>query len=335
MLNRFLFLLLCAICFTGYVQAKDNQAFQIKNIEVNQTFDNIDQARDNALQSATKIGFKRLIKKLTNQSIRLSDYSDLDPAQYMLTYDIKNEKFSQKHYEAEFSIHFNPDMVRDFFKIHNIAYSEIQAESTLIIPVFNDAGKKSLWEEKTDWFKSWQDFSHHDQKMRVIIPNGDIHDLTKLTLEDIQTQNLFALRNIMKHYNATLVLVSELQPISDTQLIVKNTLYDVRQQIDQSSLDVNVTESMPKTYKDIQAYIVDELWQHAKQETLISDHREKTLTTDISIASLKNLVDLEKKLQSLNSINSYRINAVSSQNVNLTIYYIGSEDTLRNHIFDF
>ncbi len=139
----------------------------------------------------------------------------------------------------------------------------------------------------------------------------------------------------MKHYNATLVLVSELQPISDTQLIVKNTLYDVRQQIDQSNLDVNVTESMPKTYKDIQTYIVDELWQHAKKETLISDHREKTLTTDIAIASLKNLVDLEKKLQSLNSINSYRINAVSSQNVNLTIYYIGSEDTLRNHIFDF
>jgi len=332
---KWFYLLLFSLCFSFSIEAKDSHAFNIKNIYINEAFENVSNARDNALKHATSLAFEKLFTKLTNQSANMINLDDIDLSQYVLTYDIKHEKISRKHYEATFTIHFNPEMIRHFFKTNHIAYSEIQIQPTLIIPVFNEAGTRFLWEQKTDWFKSWQDFSHDENKIPLIIPNGDIHDLTKLTLNDLKNQNFYALRNIMQHYNATLLLVSEMQPISNTKIIVKNKLYNFKKAINTSRLEVTVTDSLPKTYTDIQNYILNELWHHAKDKTLINDHEEKTFNTNITINSLKNLVDLEKKLQSLNIVKSYHINSISSKEVNLTIYYIGTEDTLRNHIFSF
>ena len=331
---RQIFCFLIMVLAAMPLHAKD-QAFTIEDIQINEAYENLGTAREDALNKATHIAFQQLIEKLSSSPLDMINFEEIDPSSYVSTYDIKNEKISRKHYEAVFGINFNPALIRQFFKQHNIAYSEIQIKPVLIIPVFDDNGTKKLWEEKTDWFRAWQNYSDHHKKVSIIVPNGDIHDLTKLSAADIQSDNMHAFRKMMMHYQTSMILISEIQPISPQNIVVKNKLYNMSRLIDQSRLEVSVTDDMDKTYDDIQAYVLNDLWNFRKESTVISDHEEKVLRTSIAINSLQNLVTLEKKLEDLSFIKSYTIDQISNNQVSLTIYYIGSEDTLREHIFSF
>ncbi len=323
-----------AIAISISANAK-NQAFSVDNIAINETYADLSNAREQALDQATKKAFEQLLARLSTQSLHDINLDEINPSTYVSTYDIKHEKMSRKHYEAEFSFQFNPVLIRQFFKTHHIAYSEIQAKPILIIPVYNNAGTTIVWEEKTEWFKSWQNYSSDGQKLSIIVPHGDIHDLTKLSTQDIRHNDMHAFRNIMAHYHTSMILITEIQPLSATNIVVKNKLYNTTKLLDESRLEVTVTDSMDKTYEDIQAYILKDLWNFRKDTTVISDHQERAFKTSITINSLQNLVDLEKKLQSLSIVKSYNIDNISENQVSLTIYYIGSEDTLREHIFSF
>jgi len=143
---------------------------------------------------------------------RLNELLDLQ-----VGFEVEHERFStlagqQNRYLADITYSFRRDRVRALLRSEGIAFSESQAAPALVLPVFEvrsgGAETLMLWEEGNEWAAGWyaNDFSH--ELLPMILPLGDLADVTVVTTDDVVQGNWDALQFLANRYNVGTVYVA-------------------------------------------------------------------------------------------------------------------------------
>ncbi|MFT7144903.1 MAG: hypothetical protein ACI8QY_000961, partial [bacterium] len=167
-------------------QAQGNEdAFSVKNYEIVYKSGNVKTFREKAIKKATHDAFPKLLRQLTPHETwglhsRLLEHVNWDEVSYK-THIVSEE--GQRHYKAVLDVYYRAKPVKDLLTRFNIPYSERTGGKVLILPVFESAGTKLLWETvnplKPIVAENMRTHSYFD----YVLPTGDIAEVTSLSAE--------------------------------------------------------------------------------------------------------------------------------------------------------
>ena len=198
-----IFVFIFIIMIQKQVNAKD--FFTIENISIDIVYEDISLARDKANNKAIFIGLDRLLSwKLNNNDYiliknLLNDRNNVpNVKEFVAGYKIHYEKISDIKYQAEFSIYFNINKIKNWLSSHNIGFYENLNSKTIYLNANFDS------------FKNW----------RLLIDNIE-------SIKEILDLNILSLT-----YKSSLIYVS-IDVINETSLfnIFNKSRIDIQKRI--------------------------------------------------------------------------------------------------------
>ena len=203
-----MFLFLC-----GGAQAQQDD-YTVERIPVDVTAGSAAAARDQALLKAQREGLDRLAERFGATAPRIPEARAPD---YVLSLEIDNEKSSAVRYIAEVTVHYNPSAVNRLFGrtaavaggaagpgsggmggdvggdmgslsppagasgAAVISPGGAPANAILVIPVYEWAGARSLWDRNNPWFLAWARRAPAIMGRPIVLPEGGAADAAALT----------------------------------------------------------------------------------------------------------------------------------------------------------
>ena len=114
-------------------------------------------ARDLALVQGQRRGLTMVLRRLTvrRDHSRLPVPSAAELDRLIDGVLVENEKSSPTRYLAELIVEYKRDEIRRLLTAAGIRHSETRAQPTLVLPVFEDASGRMLFEEENAWLAAW------------------------------------------------------------------------------------------------------------------------------------------------------------------------------------
>ena len=330
------------LCFVS-IQAfgiEDN-LYEVKNIKISLVDIETNLAREIANEKAIAFAFEKVLswiltnsqynKLISNEKIT----KDLNIKNFVVGYQIKNEIQTISTYNAEFLVMFDKKLLKEWLSNKNIYVKEKNTPAILILPIFNNAGKKVLWDDPNLWGSLWQKKSLENNFIPLIFAHGDAEDLISLSYDDLFSFNLIKITNFAARYKMSYVF------IPTCEIYIKNK--DHFEGVFTASI---ISESKIKTIfnkKELKSY-PGELLDDFLQRSINRMSREfedfwflnnKQIAKEINFtASYNNLTEwrfIIDTMKNLNEISEISITSLGLNKAGLEAYisYTKEDDLLR------
>ena len=183
--------------------------FKVNDIEISEPFELkfnkysvIDKAFVEAFNQLSKmIVLSDQVKKI--QDIKISEIKNL-----IDSFNIKNEKFIQNSYSANFEVNFNKQNTLLFFEKKNIFPSIPRKKTILILPIFINLDSKTVnLFNQNPFFKQWIFEKKNYHLLNYILPNEDIDVISALN-KNVNNLEDFNYESIVKKYNSNEYIIT-------------------------------------------------------------------------------------------------------------------------------
>ncbi|HUK10692.1 MAG TPA: DUF2066 domain-containing protein [Stellaceae bacterium] len=181
MLKRSVLPLLLALFgpFAALAQDQQGSPFTVADVPVDVTAQSALQARDKARTDGEQHAFQMLMERLIakqylNQVPKLSDDQLAD---LVLDYEVTSERTSAVRYIATLTFRFRPDAVRKLLSSANIPFTETQSKAVLVLPVFEQGERATLWDAPNPWRAAWGKQSLGNGLVPMRMPIGELADV--------------------------------------------------------------------------------------------------------------------------------------------------------------
>jgi hypothetical protein len=285
---------------------------------------------------------------------RLDDKTITD---LVANFEVANERMSAVRYIADYTFHFRPAETR---RVLGIAAAAAAAENspkptaderpakpgvaapnaapTVIIPVFESAGRAVLWDDPNPWREAWEHAPAVPE--RAVVPLGDAGDLGAIDTEKARAGNADAIAAIARRNgsDAAIVAVAVLRGSSDrpSGLDVRLRRFRDGRLVDTSSEGYAATpgESTADLLRRAVAAIAPDIVVSRVSEAPSSAAREQnqTLTAVLPIDSLEDWLRARERLQSVPAIRNITVSALSRQEATVAIDYTGTFEQLKSEL---
>ena len=177
--------------------------FKVDNIEISEPFE-LNFKKDTVIDKAFIEAFAQLSKMivLSNQSKKLKNTKISEIKNLIDSFNIKNEKFIQNSYIANFEVNFNKQNTLLFFEKKNIFPSIPRKKNILIFPIFIDLDLQTVnLFNQNPFFNEWILKKKNYHLLNYILPNEDIDVISALN-KNIDNLEDYNYENIVKKYNS-------------------------------------------------------------------------------------------------------------------------------------
>ena len=317
---------------TQNISANQN-IFAVDNIEVNSeltTNDNI--SREKYLN----IGFKKAFKNLVLNILRKEDHkkiltTDLKKIKSLIeNYRIIEEKSLDKKYSIKLSVVFSEKKIKKFLYERNIPYSQTTNLEILLYPIMVLDSEIQVFSENK-FFNEWNSTKEFEN-INFILPLENIEDINFIKenmdiLEEIDLSRLvsnYEVRNssiLIFRYNENKLKVFFKTSLNDTKKINK---------VDFTVDNLENEEVRSNLISNLKFYIY-ELW---KQEKLVDISTPASLTFFIKLKSPQTLQTVTSKLKSINFIEDYSIEELSTSLAKVKIRYLGKIKNVQDSFYE-
>ena len=205
----FLFLVLAATPLAAQETGGGGAAYVIGGIAVDTSAKTTYDARMAAYRIARAKAWPLLWNRLTGQAADSAPRLDDSTLQQMVAgIEIEGEHFSTTRYIATLGVVF--DRARAAARFEGTAGS-LHSGPMLLLPVFTDAGARTLYQTKTPWLSAWTRFSEGLSPIDYVIASGSAGDNILLTSYQTQRGDRPLWRNILNRFAAVDVLIAEVR----------------------------------------------------------------------------------------------------------------------------
>ncbi len=211
MIRAILFLVACLAAAPAMAQETGGggAAYVITGIPVDTAGKTTYDARLAAYRIARTKAWPLLWNRLTGQPAASAPRLDDGSLQQMVAgIEIEGERFSATRYIATLGVVF--DRARASARFAGTAGS-LQSGPMLLLPIFTDAGARTLYQTRTPWITAWTRFSEGLSPIDYVIASGSAGDNILLTSYQTQRSDRPLWRNILNRFGAVDVLVAEVQ----------------------------------------------------------------------------------------------------------------------------
>tara|TARA_Y100001970_G_scaffold15066_2_gene16984 strand:+ start:1581 stop:2621 length:1041 start_codon:yes stop_codon:yes gene_type:complete len=321
-----LFLIILFFTKTQNLFGRTN-TFAVDNVEVSGTIKDKNN-RNNYLQTAFRISFQKLVTGIVrkqNQKELLS--TDLNTIKSLISnYKIIEEEYLNDKYHLKTEVRFDRKSVERFLQKRNISYAEIKKLEIMIYPILIINSELEVL-SKNKFFNEWnEEIVFENINFILPIDNLDDIDFIKSNLEILEETNLSKLvNNYEVKNNAILIIRFNKNKLS---AFLKTNLEGVKKA---KKIDFNIENIENKNVRkeiilNLKNYI-NELW---KEENLIDISAPSYITLNTALDKNETLKNLIEKIKKVTLIESYTINTVDNQSLNIKIKFFGKIKNLQD-----
>ena len=274
------------------------------------------------------------------------------------SFEVANERMSAVRYLADYTFHFRPSETRRVLGVaatgaataeapRKLAVAkpdmaEPSATSTVILPVYQSAGRAVLWEDPNPWREAWDYASATPGPGPVIVPLGDAGDVAAIDAGKARAGDSDAIVAVARRNGGeeALVAVAVLQGSSDrpTGLEVELHRYRGARLADTRSqaFSANPGESTAELLRRAVAAVAPDIGagQEPGPPPLAVPEKEQAqaLTVVLPIDSLDDWLRVRDRLQAVPAIRSLTLTALSRQEAIVAIDYTGTIEQLKSEL---
>lgn len=302
-------------------------------------------ARDKAVEQAQLQAYHTLLGRLTVAGPAKGDPDPSAMAKIVQDIDIVNEKISANHYTAIFDIRFRPDASRAWMSGENLAIAESARAPMIVVPIMVDGDRKKLWDVDNAWRDAWNRTGKGDPLLPVIMPAGDVADITLGTADEIMAGKPEIIEAYRQKYHADSVLVvaASLRQTDNRLGIEVRDFSNVHNQggdaagVQPSVADrQNLTllplkdEAQPAFYDRAVTAVLDRVRSEWKQQTAVNlDAGESSLLVNVPVRGIEDWIAIQRRLESQKNVVRSDIQALNPKSVRLILHHLGTIDQLR------
>jgi len=206
-----LFLLLGALVLVVAIglPAFAGNVFNVEKIAVDVTAGSASDARAAALLDGQKRGLQTVIRRLTlrDEWSKLPTIEQIEVEKFVEGFRVSDEKTGRNRYLATLSVQFKPGALSRYLRNYEVAITESQAPSVLLLPVLEDAEGLQAWGENW-WRQGWMARDLDNNPAPMTLPLGGIDDSTLIGAEDILIGNPMKLGELNARYGTDTVVVA-------------------------------------------------------------------------------------------------------------------------------
>lgn len=317
-------LLFCLFSLSSF--AKEG-IFSINNIKMDITEENSVKAKKTAVMESQKQAFKTLIKRLSilnDDEILALNIQDKDIKSTIIDFNISEEKTSDVRYTGTFNFNFDPRKTSKLLKDKKVSFTTLRSGDVLIIPLWIHDNKTTLWESNNIWKQAWESFPNDSFLVPTKLPLGDLMDLSQISAEDTLSGEIKDLKEILKRYEVKDAVVT-IAKKEKTGLMIYINRYGLDGVSSKSSVFI---DGINKTYGAVLSESVtqvnEELSNLWKEKTLTKPDEVSYIESFLKISSIEDLNKIKSILDNITMITSYKESLLTTEEVNIDIYYQGS-----------
>tara|TARA_Y200000002_G_C22599597_1_gene628909 strand:- start:129 stop:1163 length:1035 start_codon:yes stop_codon:yes gene_type:complete len=303
----------------------ENNLFNVNNIQLEKK----DKTKNNILaDQAIKKGFDKLKTKilLEEDKGKLSDLNFSSIKQLVTYYQITNISDDENTNDfLNFSITFDKDKIHDLFYSRNISYSEIFDKELYILPVFIKEDEIYIFNNNF-FYENWNKIYKVDL-IDFILPIENIEIIQNINnyknnLINLELSDLF---EEYKNKNIALIFIED-----DKKVYIKTS---IQEKIISKSFKLK-TENLntSKIYENIITESKKELINLVKSQNLIDIRTPSFLNAKLNLNKNSNLVELNKRIKNIDSIENIYVQEFNKDYMNLKIKYLGKLDKIINQL---
>lgn len=327
-----------ALGSVGGASAQTGGVYAVGNVEVDKTAKTAASAREQAIAAGHVLAFRRLMARLVPDSQRaaLPRLAQSGIVPLVLSFEIESEKRSSVRYLGSFKFRFRRADVRQYLQNSGIGFAETRSKPVLLLPVYDSAGAKLLWDDPNPWLLAWNAVPPSDGLVPVRLPAGDLADIRDISAEQAVAGNADQLALIAERYGASAVLVAEASvtsdPTSGARSLTVATRYfggtsDGRTAVRSFAYaEGEADETVIGRAAQQVALQIEEDW---KQENLIRFDNQNSLVARVTLTDLRQWVEMRRKLQGIAFLQRWQLVAMSRRNASVRLTYYGDAEQLR------
>jgi len=327
-----LFLALCVI-FLPATSRSQTSIFEIQDIAVDATASSAAKARDKALADGQRKAFTTLLHRLT-----LREHHNQLPAPdnntvstYVRNFSVSDEKTSDVRYLANLHVRFKSSDIRLLLSEFGLPFAGTLSTPMAVIPVLEQSGTLSLWEDNNIWRKIWHQLTGLNGLVPLVHPLGDLGDKTMIGAQHAINGDKQRLNDIAKRYKAGAALVVHaslrLSAGGDQNILdILITRYGAggTGQTQTMTLSAPFSEGVPQLLArgvgDTGRFVEDS-W---KRENLMDYGEPGVLAVSVPFSTLKEWLSIQKAVEGVAIIERMDVVLISRDEARLNLYYMGT-----------
>ena len=306
----------------------NEKIFNVNNIEITKTSK---MSNEFLANKAIKVGYIQLMEKilLSKDMKKVSDLNFKQIKELVSYYQVIEEENTEKENTIKFNIFFDKDKLHKLFFQRGILYSEIIQKELFILPILKKNDQLYVFNNNF-FYENWNKvYSAKLIEFVLLLENIEVIqeiNINKNSLLDLNIRNLF------KEYtkkNLALILIEEIQKGNYKVYLRTNILgkkIDKNLEIEKSNL----------SKKDYEIKIINEVSKEiinfVKSQNLIDIRVPSFLNAKLSTSKVNNLVELNKRIKKIDSIDSIYVQEFNKKNVFLKIKYLGKLDKIMKQL---
>ena len=309
---------------TGNVLSNPN-IFHVNNITVEEKSND---SNDVLANQAIQKGFKELLNKilLKEDLIKVGKLQYSEIKELVSYYQVSNKMSDESELKKiNFNITFDKDKMHHLFHKKGISYSKISDKELFILPILKKNDKIFIYNQNY-LYDNWNENS--DTKLiEFILPLENIEIVQNINLNRNNLLNL-DLTNLFAEYpekNIALIIVEENNTnIEKVYFKTKILGTNFIKNINIKRLNLNEKEF----YKKVIVKTKQEIINLIKSQNLIDIRTPSFLKANLKIDEKNNLVELNKRLKKIDSVENVYIQKFNNDIVILKIKYLGKLDKI-------
>ncbi len=316
-----IFLIILIIFFqTGNVLSKEN-IFNVNNIQL---VNKHNSSYDEMANQAIKIAFKKLINKilLDRDSSDLLNLNISEIKKLVSYYQVINndEQENQISNRISFNVYFDRDKFHRLFFRLGVSYSEIFDKDLYLLPILKEDDKIFIFNQNF-FYQSWN-YNLENELIEFILPLESIELIQKINLSKDNLTGL-DLRDLFLEYenkNLAIVLIEETNS-KKVKIYLKTRI--MGKNIEKNITVDRKTDNKENFYRKIILKVNNEIIDLVKSQNLIDIRTPSFLNTKLILNKKNNLVELNRRLEKIDSIDDLYVQEFNNEYVLLKIRYLG------------
>jgi hypothetical protein len=317
---------------------KHADVFTIGGVAVNISAKTGKTARTLAITTGERAAFQRLLERLVpkRDHYRLPNLSDEAIRDLVRGFEVEEEYPSARRYVATLTIRFKAEAVRQLFREAGVPFAETRSKPLVVLPVLRVGGELRLWNNPNPWREAWAQRGRGGGLVPLIVPLGDLSDVTLITAEQALQGKAEPLRRIAQRYGASDALVA-LASVEEDSGRLQRVMFNISRYgtaaTEQSFAD-SVTGTAGETSETLLRFAaneavkrMEEIW---KLGNMLHFDKERDIAVVIPLSSLAGWLEVRKRLAGVSYIRETRLISLSRSEAHLLLRYLGDEPQLIN-----
>ncbi len=326
----------CVICVLGLGQATAQTVYTVAGVEVDANAETAAAARNIALANGQREAVRRLLRRLTPRSrheqLPVLDLAESTPL--VASMEIQEEKRSTTRYLANLKFHFNKNSVRRLLRQSAIPFSETPSKPALVLPIYESAGARNLWDEPNPWRAAWRGVDVRDRFVPLVVPRGDLADVGTISVDQALQNDPDRIRAIALRYDVEDVVIVHGVMTQDLSAGVPRLSVTVRRM--GPAADSTIVESFTGASRGAMAELltfaakeiaatIEEDWKHA---TRLEFGDQGRLSVSAPLSGLGDWITLRKRLNDAAAIEHVELRELTRRRAWIIVHHLGDPESL-------